>query len=62
MYLWTVYAGTGDSVMVRLITSKTQVPPVKSQTIPHLELLVTVILTRLVIVVRESLLMLVDME
>ena len=60
MYLWRVYVD--DSVMVRLITSKTQATPVKSHTIPRLELLVALILTRLVIVVKESLLMLVDME
>ena len=60
VYLWTVYAD--DSVTVRLIASKTQVSPVKSQTIPRLELLAVVILTRFVIVVRESLLMLGDME
>ena len=50
VYLQTVYAD--DSVTVRLIASKTRVSPVKSQTIPRLELLAAVILTRLVIVVR----------
>ena len=60
VYLRTVYAD--GSVTVRLIASKTQVSPVKSQTIPRLELLAAVILTRLVIVVRESLLMLGDMD
>ena len=60
VYLWTVYAD--NSVTVQLIASKTRVSPVKSQTIPRLELLAAVILTRLVIVVRESLLMLGDME
>ena len=60
VYLRTVYAD--GSVTVRIIASKTQVSPVKSQTIPRLELLAAVILTRLAIVVRESLLMLGDME
>ena len=60
VYLRTVYAD--DSVTVRLIASKTRVSPVKSQIILHLELLAAVILTRLVIVVRESLLMLRDMK
>ena len=60
VYLRTVYAD--GSVTVRIIASKTRVSPVKSQTIPRLELLAAVILTRLAIVVRESLLMLGDME
>ena len=60
VYLRKVY--TDDSVTVRLTASKTRVSPVKSQTIPHLELLAAVILTRLALVVREFLLILGDVK
>ena len=60
VYLRTIY--TDGNVMVRILTSKTRVSPIKSQTIPRLELLAAVILARLIIVVKESLQTLGDME
>ena len=53
LYLKTVYAD--GSVTVRIVAAKTRVSPVKSQTIPRLELVAAVVLSRLVVTVRNSL-------
>ena len=53
LYLKTIY--TDGSVTVRIVAAKTRVSPVKSQTIPRLELVAAVVLSRLVVTVHDSL-------
>ena len=53
VYLRTVY--NDETILSVIVTSKTRVAPVKHQTIPRLELLGALVLTRLVSTVRKSL-------
>ena len=46
---------TGSRVVVRLIASKTRIAPSKAQTIPHLDLMATLLLARLVTSVNKAL-------
>ena len=46
---------TGNRVVVRLIASKTRIAPLKTQTIPRLELMATLLLARLVTSVNKAL-------
>ena len=53
LYVRTVYSD--DSVSVSMLASKTRVCPLKAQTIPRLELLAAVILSRLFTTIRDCL-------
>ena len=53
LYFKTVYVD--GSVTVGIVAAKTQVSPVKSQTIPRLELIAALILSRLAVTVHNSL-------
>ena len=52
VYLQVTYS---DNSVTRILASKTRVTPLKAQTIPRLELLSAVILTRLVTTIRDCL-------
>ena len=53
LYLKTIYAD--GRVTIRIVAAKTHVSPVKIQTIPWLELVAAVVLSRLVVTIRNSL-------
>ena len=58
LYVRTVYSD--NSVSVSMLASKTRVCPLKAQTIPRLELLAAVILSRLFTTIRDYLSLPVD--